>query len=76
MASECQSGNANYHKLEHVAGMKVTTVAINLAKSLFQVPAVDERRKSAVKKRFKSNQMIDLHTRHSRLLTREAPLSK
>ncbi len=38
--------------------MKVTTVAINLAKSLFQIRVEDERRKSAVTKQLKSNQVI------------------
>jgi len=37
--------------------MKITTVGIDLAKNVFQIHAVDERRKVVVKKQLKRNQV-------------------
>ena len=42
--------------------MKITTVGIDIAKSVFQIHAVDENGKVVVKKQFKRNQVISFFT--------------
>src|SRR3972149_4710099 len=55
----CQSGNGlNPLKRKGASEMKITTIGIDLAKSLFQVHGVDERGKAVLRKQLKRKDVV------------------
>lgn len=50
--------NVNYHLTREATEMKITTIGIDLAKSVFQVHGVDERGRPALQKRLRRKQVL------------------
>ena len=58
-ASRCQSGECNLPlKLREATDMKITTVGMDLANTVFQVHGVDERGKPLVNRKLRRSQML------------------
>ena len=53
----CQSGSADNHLIERSVTIKITTMGIDLAKTVFQVHGVDAHGKTVLKKQIKRDQL-------------------
>ncbi len=59
LASMCQSGSTNQPlNSKGASTIKITTIGINLAKSVFQVNCVDEHGKAILRKQIRRDQLV------------------